>query len=89
MREIEPRILTSEPEGLAIVRERGIFGALERAKPQACSVPREADLRHPFAPVALPYATVKFRGCCRIRIKHCIFSLMGSKRDHFCVVVLL
>uniref|UniRef100_A0A804PKS2 Uncharacterized protein n=1 Tax=Zea mays TaxID=4577 RepID=A0A804PKS2_MAIZE len=57
--EVELGVLATELEGLAVVRHGGVLGGVEGAEPQARAVAREADLRHPLPPVALPHAAVE------------------------------
>jgi len=57
--EVEARRVAAEAVGGLVVGERRLLGGVEGAEPEAGAVAREADLRHPLAPVPLPHAAVQ------------------------------
>jgi hypothetical protein len=57
--EVEARRVAAEAEGRLVVGERGFLGGVECPQPQPRPVPRQADLRHPLAPVPLAHAAVQ------------------------------
>lgn len=60
--EVEPGEVAAELVGGPVVGQGGLFGGVEGAEPEPSTVLGETDLRHPFAPMSLPYSSVELGG---------------------------